>query len=101
VASGTEHLTQAQFILKVSASLVYPVAVVPVHSDQVTSNVNGKLTWRINKVNLDDILNTAWDLLNGEGDDILGNLLLLPKIINLNVIPYKDTSGESIYSLRS
>jgi len=101
VASCTECLTQAQFILEVPASLIYPVAAVPVRSDQATSNANGKLTWRINKVNLDDILNTAWDSLNGEGDDILGNLPLLPKIVNPNVIPYKDISGESIYSSRS
>ena len=101
VASRTEHLTQAQFILEVPASLVYPMAAVPVRSDEATSNANGKLTWRINRVNLDDILNTAWDTLNGEGDDILGNLPLLPKIVNPNVIPYKYISGESIYSLRT
>ena len=101
VASRTECLTQAQFILKVPASLVYPMAAVPVHSDEATLNANGKLTWRINRVNLDNILNTAWDTLNSEGDDILGNLPLLPKIVNPNVIPYKYVSGESIYSLRT
>lgn len=101
VASHTEHLTQAQFILKVPTSLVYPVAAVPVRSEEATSNANGKLTWRISRVNLDDILNTAWDTLNGEGNNILGNLLLLPKIVNPNINPYKYISGESIYSLRT
>ena len=98
VTSRTAHLTKAHFILEVSASLVYPVATIPIRKpDQATQpfNEKGDLMWRIQKSDLNDILKAAWDSLNGEGDDILGNLPLLPTITNPDVIPYKDISGES------
>jgi hypothetical protein len=92
------RLTQAQFILEVPASLVYPVAGFPVRT--LAGNVGNQLsdlTWRINKADLDNILTVAWGLLNGEGEDILGNLPLIPKITNPNTIPYQDASSRSIY----
>ncbi|KAF8155394.1 hypothetical protein B0H34DRAFT_849557 [Crassisporium funariophilum] len=94
VTSRTERLTQAQFILEVPVSLVYPVGGVPVRTEDPAPQSSGDLTWRVNKTDLEEILNSAWDSLNGEGDDILGNLPLIPKIVNPNVVPYKDASGN-------
>ena len=101
MASRTTRLTQKQFVLEVPASLVFPVAAVPTRIansiDLADSDLESDLTWRIKGADLENILKTAWDSLNGEGDDILGNLPLLQMIINPNVIPYKHRSGELIY----
>ena len=77
--------------------MVYPVAGLPVRAGGVGDKMSD-LTWRIKKSDLDDILTVAWGSLNGEGEDILGNLPLIPKITNPNAIPYQDSSGKSVYS---
>jgi len=96
VTSRTARLTQAQFILEVPVSLVYPVAGLPVRTEKMSTQLSD-LTWRINKADLDNIVTVAWNSLNGEGEDILGNLPLIPKITNPNAIPYQDISGRLIY----
>jgi hypothetical protein len=52
------------------------------------ADANVDSTWRIKRADLENILKSAWESLNGEGEDILGNLSLIPKIINPNIIPY-------------
>jgi hypothetical protein len=107
VSTLTTRLTQKQFVLEVPVSLIFPVAAIPVRianlpveiSSNSESNPDSSLTWRIKHADLDNILKTAWDSLNGEGDDILRNLPLLRKVNNPNVIPYRDQSGELIYVL--
>ena len=75
------------------------MAGLPVHTGKVGNQFEmSDLTWRIKKADLDDILTVAWGALNGEGEDILGNLPLIPKITNPNTIPYQDSSGKSVYS---
>jgi hypothetical protein len=96
VTARTARLTRKQFVVEVSALLVFPV----VHRiAKQTSSENPELltTWRLEGDNLTNILNTAWDSLNGsEGDDLLSNLMLLPNVVNPMKLPYKDRTGELI-----
>lgn len=96
VTARAARLTRKQFVVEVSALLVFPV----MHTiAKQTSKENPELltTWRLMGDNLTNILNTAWDSLNGsEGDDLLSNLTLLPNVVNPTKLPYKDHAGEQI-----
>lgn len=77
------------FVIEVPASLVFPVAAVPARTSMPSLDDT--------QADLDSVLKTAWNSLNGEGEDILGNLPLIRKIINPHVIPYRDQSGAFIF----
>jgi hypothetical protein len=109
VSSRTTRLTQKQFIIEVPAALVLPIAALPVligenqlSSTGATGNLNDEIdsTWRIKQADLDSVLKSAWNTLNGEGEDLLGNLPLIKTVINPNVLPYRDQSGVFLLNLQ-
>ena len=98
VSSRTAHLTQKQFVIEVPALLVLPIAAAPALTGlnqlpQIDINVEIDSTWRIKQADLDNVLKSAWNSLNGEGEDLLGNLPLIWTVKNPNVLPYRDQSG--------
>jgi hypothetical protein len=92
----TSSATGCQYVLEVASILVIPLApslaARPLPGS--TLDESDYPTWRIPSQQLQLVLNNLWDSLEPESEKILGNVALLPLIINSTALPYRDINGD-------
>lgn len=100
-STTNEKSSQRNFVIRIPGVLVHPVGpsvVATDPSDPPSHTPEGSsaslLTWSLTHTELVDVLDSAWSELNPDSEEIIGNIQLLPSLVNIQ-LPYLDHNSKS------
>ena len=95
VSSADPVVTRRQFVVEVPGMLIFPLKAntVEVSSSSRSGRLTLPITWEISSSSLNDTCAEAWSALSPSTAEVVGNLNVLPVVINSTLFPYTNRRG--------
>jgi hypothetical protein len=87
--------TSRQYVVRIPGKLIYPLGPTITSTPSIWMKGEGNIplqTWSITNLELNEILEVAWDALNPDSEEIISNIELLPSVAQ-SKLPYCDHLG--------
>ena len=101
VHTTNDQLTHQQYVVEIPSFFIHPLAPSVVDKPPYGSSADHEHypTWRLSKMDLQNVLDSLWDSLKPDTDKVVGNVHLLLSTKNSNALPYQHPIDGTKYFL--